>query len=374
MPFCYSPWTNIDLSPVGVMSPCCKFQTTEYDKTYNIQSDNFDDYVSSNFLKQVKAEFTNGNWPVGCTRCQIEEDNNIDSKRILDYHRWQDQYKEYDLMSNKFITASIAFGNTCNLKCITCNPTSSSRWQKEYKDLYNIEVKHFKFYKKDFIQTFINAAPNITHLDIPGGEPFLSGVDEQKKLLKHYIDNNQADSITLHYTTNATIFPDDEWWELWKHFKEIDLQISLDGINHRYEYIRFPGNWNEVLFNVEKYIKIESNNVRLSVSHTVSSYNIYYLDEFFNWCKQIGLPTPWLGRVHKPAYMRPTVWPEPFKHQLINKLKSSKYPEVQNWAMLINNVDDSEQYDLFCDTLHKHDHYRNTTFVHAFPEIASWIK
>ena len=128
------------------------------------------------------------------------------------------------------------------------------------------------------------------------------------------------------------------------------------------------------MFNVQKYIKIKSNNVRLSVSHTVSSYNIYYLDEFFTWCKQIGLPTPWLGRVHTPAHMRATVWPEPFKHQLINKLKRSKYSEVQNWAMLIDTVDDSEQYDLFCDTLHKHDHYRNTTFAHAFPEIASWIK
>ena len=57
MPFCYAPWTNIDLSPVGVMSPCCKFQTTEYSKTYNIQTDNFDNYVNSFFLKQVKNEF-----------------------------------------------------------------------------------------------------------------------------------------------------------------------------------------------------------------------------------------------------------------------------------------------------------------------------
>lgn len=374
MPFCYSPWTNIDISPTGELAPCCKFQKHYYNQQLDIKTHSLSDYFGSELINNVKQEFQNNAWPIGCERCQVEESNGIESKRQLDYTRWKDHYATYDFSDGKVITASIAFGNTCNLKCVTCGPHSSSRWQKEYFDLYGKDIPHFKFYKENFVKDFIKQAPNIVHLDIPGGEPFLSGVDEQKELLKHYIDNNLADRVTLHYTTNATIFPDCEWLELWKHFKEIDIQISLDGVNHRYEYIRFPGNWNEVLFNVQKYIKIKSNNVRLSVSHTVSSYNIYYLDEFFTWCKQIGLPTPWLGRVHTPAHMRATVWPEPFKHQLINKLKSSKYSEVQNWAILIDNVDDSEQYDLFCDTLHKHDHYRNITFAHAFPEIASWIK
>ena len=374
MPFCYSPWTNIDISPTGELAPCCKFQKHYYNQQLDIKTHSLDEYFGSEMINNIKQEFQNNAWPIGCERCQVEESNGIESKRQLDYIRWKDHYVTYDFSHGKVITASIAFGNTCNLKCVTCGPHSSSRWQKEYFDLYGKDIPHFKFYKENFVKDFIKQAPNIVHLDIPGGEPFLSGVNEQKELLKHYINNNQSDSITLHYTTNATIFPDGEWWELWKHFKEIDLQISLDGVNHRYNYIRFPGNWNEVLFNVQKYVKIKLNNVRLSVSHTVSSYNIYYLDEFFTWCKQIGLPTPWLGRVHKPTHMRPTIWPEPFKHQLINKLKSSKYLEVQKWAMLIDNVDDSEQYDLFCDTLHKHDHYRNTTFVHAFPEIASWIK
>jgi MoaA/NifB/PqqE/SkfB family radical SAM enzyme len=356
------------------MAPCCKFQKHYYNQQFNIKTHSFDDYFGSKLINNIKQEFQNNVWPIGCERCQIEESNSIESKRQLDYTRWKDHYAAYGFSNSKIITASIAFGNTCNLKCITCGPHSSSRWQKEYFDLYGKDIPHFKFYKENFVKDFIKQAPDIVHLDIPGGEPFLSGVDEQKELLKHYIDNNRADSITLHYTTNATIFPDNEWWQLWKHFKEIDLQISLDGIDHRYEYIRFPGNWNEVLFNVQKYVKIKSNNVKLSVSHTVSAYNIYYLDEFFTWCKQIGLPTPWLGRVHKPAHLRPTVWPEPFKHQLINKLKTSEYSEVQNWAILINNIDDSDQYDLFCDKLHKHDHYRNTTFAHVFPEIASWIK
>ena len=374
MPFCYSPWTNIDISPVGTMTPCCKFQPAEYDQLFNIKSNNFDEYVNSNFLQQVKKDFTNGDWPQGCVRCKIEEDNNIQSKRQLDYIRWEEHYQHYQTDSDKFITASIAFGNTCNLKCITCHPTSSSRWQKEYQDLFNIDIKHFKFYKKDFVQNFIESAPDVVHIDIPGGEPFLSGIDEQKQLLKYYVDNNKAGNITLHYTTNVTVFPNDEWWHLWKHFKEIDLQLSIDGVKSRYEYIRFPGVWSEVEQNVQKYLAVNCDNFRLSVSHTVSSYNIYYLDEFFTWCQQTGLPTPWLGRVHKPAHMRPTVWPATFKTHLIDKLKTSSHTEVQNWATLIGNVDDSEHYDMFCEMLYRHDQYRGIDFAQAFPEINDWIK
>ena len=268
MPFCYSPWTNIDISPVGDISPCCKFQTQHYNKKFNIQSTTISEYSDSHFLTKVKKEFLDKQWPKGCERCRIEEENGIESKRILDYTRWKDHYQQQDLSTNKFITASLAFGNTCNLKCITCSPYSSSQWKKEYQDIYNIDIKHFKFYKQNFVNDFISSAPNVIHIDISGGEPFLSGTKEQKQLLKHYIDRGHASKVALHYTTNVTIFPDQEWWEMWSHFQEIDLQFSLDGIDTQCEYIRYPAVWSEIFENIKKYLEIgkKLNNFRISVS------------------------------------------------------------------------------------------------------------
>jgi radical SAM protein with 4Fe4S-binding SPASM domain len=283
MPFCYSPWTNIDIDPQGDITPCCKFQKQYYDQKLNIQTHSIIEYSNSQLVNKVKQEFQQGVWPQGCERCRIEEENGIQSKRQLDYIRWKDYYESYDLASNKFITTSIAFGNTCNLKCITCNPYSSSRWQKEYYDLYGKDIPHFKFYKKNFVQDFINQAPDIVHLDIPGGEPFLSGVAEQQDLLRYYINANSANRISLHYTTNAQIFPDDIWRQLWSHFKEVDIQISVDAIGARYEYIRYPARWDLLVNNVTKYQAYQQPNIRLSVSHTVSAYNIYYL-ELLHFC------------------------------------------------------------------------------------------
>jgi MoaA/NifB/PqqE/SkfB family radical SAM enzyme len=373
MTFCHSPWTNLDISPTGDIAPCCKFQTGLYDQHFNIQQHNLDDYVGSAFLTTIKQEFQAGQWPQGCKRCRIEEENNIQSKRQLDLERWSLHYDNYDIDRDKWITASIAFGNTCNLKCITCNSETSSRWQKEYHDIYGVNNKHVKFYKQDFVEKFVKQAPNVVHLDIPGGEPFLSGVAEQQQLLRHYIDTGQASKITLHYTTNATVFPDHVWWDLWQHFREVDLQLSIDGIGDKYEYIRYPATWIEVAQNVHRYIVHQSGNTRLSVSHTVSAYNIYYLDEFFSWCYTVGLPRPWCGRVHNPVHMRPSVWPEHVRTAIADHLTTSEHTDVRNWARLILNSDDSSNFSTFATKTQEHDKYRGLDFASTFKEMAVFL-
>ena len=372
MPFCYAPWTNIDISPQGNILPCCKYQLDANDLVFNVQTHSLAEYSNSAFLTQIKQEFTQDTWPTGCVRCHIEEQNNIKSKRQLDRDRWHQHYANYQLHSNQWLTASIAFGNTCNLKCITCGSYSSSRWREEYLDVYNQNFQHVKFYRHDFVETFVAQAPGVIHLDIPGGEPFLSGVAEQKKLLKHYINSGQSIDISLHYTTNATVFPDKDWWELWQHFREIDMQLSIDGIEARYEYIRYPASWDETKTNIKKYLQQTMPNFRLGVSHTVSAYNIFYLDEFFSWCYNIGLPRPWLGRVYSPAHMRPTVWPS--QVHIVNHLQKSQHQDVLDWAKLISNTSDSDLFDEFCNKLHQHDQYRGLNFADIFPEMAPYIK
>jgi MoaA/NifB/PqqE/SkfB family radical SAM enzyme len=373
MTFCYSPWTNVDISPTGDITPCCKFQKQYYNERFNIQTHSLGEYSDSKLVNDIKQEFQQGLWPRGCESCRIEESNGIESKRQLDYTRWKHHYELYNFENLKFITTSIAFGNTCNLKCITCGAHSSSRWQQEYFEIYGKDIPHFKFYKKNFVQDFISQAPDIVHLDIPGGEPFLSGVKEQKSLLLHYVNSGQAKNITLHYTTNAQVFPDTEWWELWSHFKEIDIQLSIDGVGDRYEYIRYPANWLLLIDNVIKYQQMKCINLRLSISHTVSAYNIYYLDEFFEWCHTMNLPRPWLGRIHTPQHMRPGVWSDSARQAIINRLKTSQHPGVLTWAKLMATVDESEFFDEFKTKLQAHDHYRNTNFKKVFPELAEYI-
>jgi radical SAM protein with 4Fe4S-binding SPASM domain len=376
MPFCYAPWSNIDISPRGNISPCCKFQHEQYNyPRHNIITSDLNEYTNSELLKEIKQDFVNDVWPRGCERCRIEEENSIESKRQLDYDRWKEQYNEYEIEKGGYLTASVAFGNTCNLKCITCGPSSSSRWYKEYKLIYTDSVKPNHFYKENFVEDFTSQCNNLIHLDIPGGEPLLSGVEQQKQLLEYYISSDQAKNITLHYTTNVTEYPDSEWWELWQHFKEIDMQLSIDGVDDRYEYIRYPASWNNCNINVERYLQAEKNlnNFRISVSHTLSAFNIYYLDEFFTWCEFKGLPRPWIGRVHTPEFFRISVYPKAIKDAIIKNLLTSKLDDIHVWSNLLENSDDSKFFNEFITRVEQHDRYRQTQFEKTFPEIAELI-
>lgn len=373
MPFCYAPWTNVDISPQGQIGPCCKFRHEYYRPPLQIQNSTLDEYLANPVLEEIKENFRKDQWPKGCERCRIEEENNIPSKRQLDQDRWQRYYDDHDLSHNTFLTASVAFGNTCNLKCITCSPHSSSRWQQEYKDLFGKDVIPNHFYKQGFVEEFVNCLPNLIHLDIPGGEPFLSGVQQQQDLLEKY--RHRANLIELHYTTNATLFPDLTWWNLWKNFKEIDLQISLDAIDKRLEYIRFPAHWKEILSNINRYLEKASclENLRLSLSVTVSAYNIAYLDELLDWCESVNLPKPWLGKVHTPIHLRPSIWPNSAKDFIIERLRTSRHQDLHRWADMIQSIDDSRHFEMFKIMTLKYDQYRGTNFFQIFPEMAKFL-
>ena len=365
---CLVPWTSIDIRPNGTIAPCCKYRETPEEKL-NITQVSIDDYTNSTFLKKIKDTMLQNKWPEGCFRCKQEEASGIKSKRILDYERWPTEFDTYT-EDKGYIIAAIAFGNTCNLKCITCHSGASSLWRKEYFDIYGVDNAPVDKLSSDASEIY-DAMPNIIHLDIPGGEPFLSEIKKQKRLLQRYIDSGQSKDITLHYTTNGQIFPGQEWWNLWQNFKEIDMQLSIDGVGKRYEYIRFPAKEGIIEKNTQLYIEKEktNNNLRLSVSHTVSSYSIYYLTEFFDWCEQVGLPRPWCGVVNTPKHMRPQVFPQAIKNKIIKHLNSSRHQDVHTWATYLTNNDSSGHYEKFLQITDAHDLYRNLNFANTFPEL-----
>jgi len=369
MTYCYAPWTNIDITEKGTLGPCCKFRHSEYnEQPLNIQSSTLEDYQNSDVLKQAKADFISGQWPLGCIRCRIEEENNIKSKRQLDLQRWKAEYATYE---TGYLTASIALGNTCNLACVTCNAYSSSRWQREYKELTGLDIKPIHYYRNNFVQEFVENGPKITHIDFGGGEPFLTARKQHSELLNYYIQAGKSNGMTLHYTTNGTVYPDLETWNLLDQFGSVEIQFSLDGVADRFEYIRYPAKWDQVQTVVKQYIERAS--TQLSVSHTVSAFNIFYLDEFLSWCKHIGLPKPWLGRVHEPSCLQPTVWNKLASQAIVEKLNSSRHFDCRIWAQLMSSNNNEELFPEFVKRVQWIDTNRQTNFAKTFPELKEYV-
>jgi len=376
MSFCYAPWTNIDIKSSGLLRPCCFFKYSKND-TFNVYDNTIEEYADSEFLKNLKNDFINGKKPKGCQRCWTDEDSNIKSKRILDIERWNRDFESYDLDSGKFLTVSLGMGNTCNLKCRTCDGKASSKWVKEELQ-YGIKTnKIHEFYKNDaFTDQVKGLIGDIIQLDISGGEPLVAGVPQQLDILDTIINANQADKVKLHYTTNLTMFPNKQFWKRWDHFKNIDFSFSIDGLYDQFEYLRHPAVWDDCYQNLKKYQSYakKKNNIQISISHTVSAFTIFYLPEFFNWCIKEGLPKPWTGRVRYPLHYQLGIFPDASKQIIKDKLLSHVHKDVRVWADEVFVNDNTENLQDFWIWTNQVDQYRDQSFKETFPELADLLR
>ncbi len=374
--FCRLPWLNVDIDPTGLIRPCCKFMQRNYTTRFTVATHSLDEYKNSEFIRTLKQEMLDGKKPVGCDRCWLDEKNGIKSKRILDWERHTQEFENYDLESDEILVLGLSLGSYCNLKCWVCGPFSSSKWIKEWESHTGQRIEIQEFYKDDqFIRDIMDHIGSVIHIDFPGGEPLLTGVTEQHKILNHLIEIGAAPRISLHYTTNATAFPGPEYWGEWKEFKNVDIQMSIDDIGDRFEFNRYPAKWSTVYPIIKQYQEKEQElpNIQLSISHNLSVFTIFYLPEFYQWCLDEGLPNPWLGRLHRPEYYRFSVFPQEGKQAVIDKLNSSPHSEVRYWTCWLEEEDDSDRMGKFWEMTQKKDAYRGQSFRDTFPEIYSLL-
>jgi MoaA/NifB/PqqE/SkfB family radical SAM enzyme len=329
--YCSQPWIGLDISAQGEFKPCCKFNKSI--------SNNIEDYYNSKLLQEVKDFHSNDLRHPSCKRCWDDEDAGVKSKRQLD--------AEYVLVDNIDIAddniklLGISFGNTCNLACRTCGSYASSKWASELKRHGNFNEQklygHNKFYKdSNFITSLIQKLGENVHIDITGGEPLLSDSIEHHDFINMMA---KKESVTLHYVTNCTFYPSNKLLELWKTFKKVDIQFSIDGTGELFEYIRWPANWETVYKNIKRYQEYQSinDNIQLSISHTLSILNVSNINDFLSWCKSESLPEPYIGFVSKPLEYNIKALPKNIKL----KLKDSLPESITNFMM---SEDLSEHY------------------------------
>lgn len=361
---CWSPWANLNINPDGSMAPCCRFRHDLYEDQFDFHTDSIQDYLNSPFLDEIKDQMINDKWPKGCLHCQNDEENNIVSKRQLDLEL-HPVLRTYE-PDQGFVLAAITFGNICNLKCITCTPKASSRWRQEYNTIYGKDMKVARFYEQGLVDQIVSQ--NVTHIDIAGGEPFLREIPQHEELIQKLVQTGQAPNISLHYTTNVQAMPSEQIWNLWNEFKEIEIQMSIDGLRDRFEYIRYPAKWPTMTNNaaIYWYENQQRKNMKLSISHTVSAFNVMYLDEFWQWCKQAHLPEPYLGNVTSPAHWRANVWIGEHRKRIQETLQNSTVSEIRRFAKMFDGPGDEQLYNTFLKTLKAHDQYRGLNFEEVF--------
>ena len=232
------------------------------------------DFHDKNFIKLRNVNQT-GELPLPyCHRCDAQEKTDKKSMRSGYVEMPGDQSYDAQL---KYLDINIDY--TCNLACITCGPELSTTWRKELKIKGQTVRPHIdNFIKNRLVKLDCS---KLEEIRMWGGEPFLTNT--HKDILNYVVTQGNAHNIKLMYNTNGTRLIDDETKTLIEKFKFTRISFSIDGIGEKFNYLRYPGNWQQVEQNLIWWKNNLPHNSMLALTVTASILNVLDLDQVHKW-------------------------------------------------------------------------------------------
>ena len=219
-------------------------------------------------------------WNKDCWECERLESANQPSFRL----GMLDKFGVKENLSGPQ-RIDLLFDLSCNLACRICGPHSSTYWQKHLKE-NNISVGNFPTKSKmdDIVKVLRSLdLSNLEMVQYCGGETLMGNTYwETSKILADLIPNAK-EKLTLGFQTNGTQVVDEKYYELIEKFHLVKFLISLDGVDERFNYLRWPANWNQVSDNILQMREKLPVNVMFIIQETACNLNLFYHDEVSNW-------------------------------------------------------------------------------------------
>lgn len=342
---------NITKNNSVSIGPCCLYQN-------KIPLD-------SQLLQTRKVQFESiTDWTPNCFTCQTLESVGQQSLRQTGPDWISDDEDSQDPIS-----IDIQLDTECNAACVICSEKYSSLWKKHNLKFNNIPVKLSNDNQIDQNIDYIAGLvklDRVKYLKFFGGEPLYT--DTHLKFIRHIPHPEQ---ITLHYTTNGSIYPNDEVLEAWKKFKTVIFSASLDGIEEQFNYLRWPLPWHKVSANL---IRLKENkdlhNIMFRVEFTANFLNTYYFDRLENWVQENFHSNSGGDRTEINIHdYSGNIWNLEKMPENIRKLVLEKYPQDHVLHKMIASLPPPESLEPWQEFVNKWDVYRNNSWRTAFPDL-----
>ena len=423
--FCPLPFIHLATRPNGDVRLCCTSNASgagvidtkdiglvkHNGVNMNLREHTIEEVWNSEFMCNTRKQLLNNEIPQSCQKCFTEESKGIKSKRYWETEVWNQRININERVSmmnaDGIMPVDIPYfdlrlGNLCNLKCIMCSPHDSSSWIKDWKiqtpQYTNQMLKQdqgwdrtmdYTWYQKgSFLESMRNQIQHIKELYFAGGEPLL--IPEHYNILEFMVKEGYAGNCILRYNSNGTEIPD-KLLELWKHFKLVKFNFSIDAYGVKNDYIRYPSKWDSITENLRK-LDNTPDNIIVNVACAVQVMNVLYLDELVDWkmsqnfkkvnTKDYGAGLIGLHLVYLPSYMNVRVLPKEIKqqcytkiHNLIDKYSNEHFDNdpygKQRWLGLIEYMreDWTSKLPALKEYLEITDKTRNTDYTVTFPEL-----
>jgi MoaA/NifB/PqqE/SkfB family radical SAM enzyme len=396
--FCIYPFTGMVTREDGALKPCCRAEPIGW-----INNESLEKAWNNENMQELRRKVLNGERPVECTSCWKLESQGVESLRQtgLKTQELRNKTKNCNtVMPYEFPVLEIKLNNLCNLKCRMCNPLDSTQWKdwneissyykKENNYLYDT-IKTLNLDNGSYIglfddnpnwlTSFKKIMPYLRIVEFGGGEPLMDPQHyEILDMLSEYGDN-----IEIRYATNGTtlgIKGDRNIQKYWPKFKNVIVNVSIDGIHDVYEHVRSNGKFQDVKDNIE-IMKTLPNITRIVGKHTAQAGNILHIaDTAEYFIDTMGIPF-FSHKVSYPNVLSIQVLPKELKllaqdrvESFINrfdKLKNQKLygidlkeiviPNLKETVKFMNAKDCSYAFDDFINFNKKLDSTRNSKSI-----------
>ena len=96
-------------------------------------------------------------------------------------------------------------------------------------------------------------------------------------VLRKSVELGYSHEQMIHYNTNGTHLPSRDIFDLWKHFKRVEIAFSIDDVGEQFQYQRHPANWKEVNHNLVEFKTYQTHNMEFQICTTISIFNIFII-------------------------------------------------------------------------------------------------
>jgi organic radical activating enzyme len=240
------------------------------------------DFDSNPFLQRLRKENAAGIASAECRECWNSEKYQDTSRRIMSLRMSKLTDSIFDSSNHSFVNLDWNVEPICNGKCIICSSYYSSAWAAE--DNRFIGMYEFQRSLPDSKRNNIINSLDLTTLKkvyFNGGEPVLS--QDPVNLLTKLDNMDRLSQVEVGFNMNGSTMPSTELIRLLKKAKKVQIFVSIDGIEKKFEYIRNPLKWTDLEKNIKSLIELEFD--ELFMTTAVGIHNLQIAAETEKWWK-----------------------------------------------------------------------------------------
>lgn len=266
--FCPAPWMSM-FCQIDRISVCCA------------NGDNLkmspNEFRSSDYLSNLKAQFLAGEKPKSCNGCWTREQANLISIRSHYKNNFPKYTREFFNEHTELPVEHMELrtSNLCNFQCRMCHPKNSVEIAREFEDNTELQ-KYFKPQPSYIMETtpedwseIFDISLETKRLFLTGGEPLL--IKQYYDLLDHLILNNRCETTVLDIYTNCSVY-NPKFMDRISQFKRVKFNLSIDAVGKVAEYQRYGTVWNTVEENALKFCSFP--NIFPAIQTTMTAYAV----------------------------------------------------------------------------------------------------